>query len=419
MRHLLIIISIFCFVQVSAQSTNREVPRSLTIDLKFLSSDALEGRETGSSGEIAAGNFLIQRFQDMRLEPMGEDGKWTQTFSFKPKPPVQKHGSGDTATLGMGVVKEIHGRNIIGYMDNGQENTIVIGAHYDHLGWGADNSLHTGEKEIHNGADDNASGVGAMLMLIEKLQGKNSNNNYLFMAFSGEEKGLWGSNYFTKNPTIDLSKVTYMLNMDMVGRLKAEKTLAVYGVGTSPLWMETLEKIDVDSINIVTTESGVGPSDHTSFYLVDIPVLHFFTGQHEDYHKPSDDYDKINFEGIVSVVDYIETLITLLNEEEKLEFTKTKDEKESKGDSFKVTLGVIPDYLHDGEGLKIDGTKEDRPAAKAGIIKGDILIQIDDKIIDGMMAYVECLGIYSPGDKSTLIVLRGEEKVELQVTWDK
>lgn len=419
MRHFLIIISIFCFVQVGAQVPNREVPRTLTIDLKFLASDALEGRETGSAGEIAAGNYLIQRFQDMNLKPMGENGEWTQEFSFKPKPPVQKHGSGDTATLGMGVVREIHGRNIIGYMDNGKENTIVIGAHYDHLGWGGDNSLHSGEKAIHNGADDNASGVGAMLMLVEKLQEKNANNNYLFMAFSGEEKGLWGSNYFTKNPTIDLTKVTYMLNMDMVGRLKAERTLAVYGVGTSPIWMETLDKIDVDSINIVTTESGVGPSDHTSFYLADIPVLHFFTGQHEDYHKPSDDYDKINFEGIVSVVDYIETLITLLNEEEKLEFTKTKDEKESKGDGFNVTLGVIPDYLHDGEGLKIDGTKEDRPAAKAGIIKGDVLIQIDDKKIDGMMAYVECLGIYNPGDKSTLIVLRDGKEIELQVVWNK
>ncbi|MEP7169027.1 MAG: M20/M25/M40 family metallo-hydrolase, partial [Bacteroidota bacterium] len=192
---------------------------------------------------------------------------------------------------------EATGHNIIGYIDNKAINTIVIGAHYDHLGYGGEGSLYRGAPTIHNGADDNASGDAALIELARILKNSNDkSNNYLFIAFSGEEKGLLGSNYFVKHPTIDLKKVDYMINMDMVGRMKKdEHTLQVLGVGTSPEWKEVVEKINIDSVKIKEAESGVGPSDHTSFYLADIPVLHFFTGSHEDYHKPSDDEDKINY----------------------------------------------------------------------------------------------------------------------------
>ncbi|MDH5297238.1 MAG: M28 family peptidase, partial [Nitrospirota bacterium] len=307
---------------------------SLSSNLGFLASDDLEGRATGSAGEIKAGNFIADRFKSEGLAAAGENGSYFQSFTFKPKTAAQIHGTGDSATLGMALVKEITGRNVIGFMDNGAATTVVIGAHYDHLGWGDENSLWAGEKAIHNGADDNASGVSVLIDLASSLKGKYTHNNYLFMAFSGEEKGLWGSNYFCKNPTIDLGKVNYMLNMDMVGRLNAEKTLAINGVGTSPAWMKILPEIKVDGIQIVTTESGVGPSDHTSFYLHDIPVLHFFTGQHEDYHKPTDDIEKINFEGMRSVEGFIMDVIRRLDNQGKIAFTKTKDEQESTKSDF-------------------------------------------------------------------------------------
>jgi len=172
---------------------------------------------------------------------------------------------------------------VLGYINNNANKTIVIGAHYDHLGHGSQGSLHRGEeKEIHNGADDNASGVAVMLNLASKLKETNKGNNYLFMAFSGEEMGLLGSNYFVKNATIHIDSINYMLNMDMVGRLKADSTLAVFGTGTSPIFKQTISANN-SKFKIIEKESGVGPSDHTSFYLNDIPVLHFFTGQHEDY----------------------------------------------------------------------------------------------------------------------------------------
>jgi Zn-dependent M28 family amino/carboxypeptidase len=318
----------------------------------------------------------------------------------------------------MGVVKEIRGNNVVAFLDKGSENTVVIGAHYDHLGMGSESSLHRGEAQVHNGADDNASGVAVMVELAERLKNQPSTNNYLFIAFSGEEKGLWGSNYYCKNPTYPLEKVNYMINMDMVGRLKEERTLAINGVGTSPAWMPALEGIAIDSIEIVTTESGVGPSDHTSFYLQDIPVLHFFTGQHEDYHKPSDDVEKINVEGMLSVTDYISELIVALDDDGKLEFTKTKDQDNDDTPRFTVTLGVIPDYLFSGNGMRIDGVSEGKVAEKAGIQKGDVVIQMGDVEVTDMMSYMDGLGKYTSGDSASVTVQRGEEQLQFDIVFE-
>ena len=159
----------------------------------------------------------------------------------------------------------------------------------------------------------------------------------------GEELGLLGSNYFVKNPTIDIKTVNYMINMDMVGRLNNERSLAIYGLGTSPIFKQTIKSNNED-FKIIENESGVGPSDHTSFYLQDIPVLHFFTGQHSDYHKPSDDSNLINYFGMELISNYIYSIISDLDDNGKLSFKKTKNESQDVP-RFKVTLGVIPDYL--------------------------------------------------------------------------
>lgn len=311
------------------------------------------------------------------------------------------------------------GHNVIGYIDNHAENIIVIGAHYDHLGFGGHESLYRGERAIHNGADDNASGTSALIELARKLKGSSLNKyNYMFIAFSGEEKGLLGSNYFVKNPTIDLKKVNYMLNMDMVGRLKpTDHVLLINGAGTSPSWDSLLNNIKVDSLRIKTTASGVGPSDHTSFYLEGIPVLHFFSGTHSDYHKPSDDEPLINYNGMVSIFHFMYELIEQTNNLPKLAFTKTNDSNNEDAPRFKVTLGVVPDYAFEGSGMRIDGVTEGRPAAAAGLLKGDVVIQMGEEKVADMMSYMKALSKFKKGDKVKVKVLRGNEVVEKEVTF--
>lgn len=385
---------------------------SMNEDVSVLANDSLNGRKTGSEGEKKAAKYIAKRFADLGLQPKGTDG-YFQKFTFKAnKNPHQeaeftseKNDSTETA------------ENVIAFLDNKVENTVVIGAHYDHLGMGGEGSLYREGNAIHNGADDNASGVAMMIHLADSLQKTTSpkNNNYLFIAFSGEEEGLLGSNYFVKNPTIDTKKVTYMLNMDMVGRLNSEKTLAVYGLGTSPIFKQTVNA-NAGNLKIVENESGVGPSDHTSFYLADIPVLHFFTGQHEDYHKPSDDTEKVNFEGMEMVSNYIFSIIKDLDSQKKLPFRKTKNESEAVPD-FKVTLGVVPDYLFSGKGMRIDGISEDRPAQKAGLQKGDVVVKMGEFEVTDMMSYMKSLSKFEKGQTAKVTIDRSGELKEVEVTF--
>jgi hypothetical protein len=312
------------------------------------------------------------------------------------------------------------GHNVLAYIDNHSSHIIIIGAHYDHLGYGGEESLYRGDPQIHNGADDNASGTAALIELAHYFKNsKDTNNNYLFIAFSGEEKGLLGSNYFIKHPTIDLSSVTCMLNMDMVGRLKPEQqTLIINGVGTSPAWKDLMKNIEIDSMKIKTTESGVGPSDHTSFYLDSIPVLHFFSGTHSDYHKPSDDEPLINYDGETKIIRYMIQLIEKIDKKnEKLLFTKTNDSNNDDAPRFKVTLGVVPDYAFDGEGMRIDGVTDGKPASKAGLLKGDVVIQLGENKVTDMMSYMKALGKFSKGDKTKVKVKRDKEDKEFDITF--
>ena len=392
---------------------NQPVPENnLKADVEFLASDELQGRQTGSEGEKKAADYIAQRFDDLGLEEKGTNG-YFQDFKFTPKTDPHSEASFTESEDSRTVI----GRNVLGYIDNKAERTIVIGAHYDHLGYGdLGGSLFRGEeKEIHNGADDNASGVAVMLNLAYRLRDHNKNNNYLFMAFSGEELGLLGSNFFVKNSTVPVDKINYMFNMDMVGRLTNEKTLAIYGTGTSPLFKQTVMSNN-ETFKIIENESGVGPSDHTSFYLGDIPVLHFFTGQHSDYHKPTDDADKLNYEGMQLISDYIFTLISDLDNNGKLAFRKTASD-ETETPRFKVTLGVIPDYLFDGEGMRIDGVSEDKPAQKAGLQKGDVVVALGDYDVKHMMGYMQALSKFEEGNSTTVKVKRGDQVVSVEVTF--
>lgn len=375
-------------------------------DVAFLSSDLTQGRMTGTDGERLSSRYIAERYAQIGLTPKGEQGYY-QTFTFKaPSNPHDTKGEGEEKTC----------TNVVGFLDNGAINTIIIGAHYDHLGLGGSGSgsLSTEVDEIHNGADDNASGVAALLYIAEQLsKGKDKKNNYLFIAFSGEELGLFGSKHYADNPTIDLATANYMINMDMVGRL--DSVLVINGVGTSPSWNTSLDKVKTKGFTITTTESGVGPSDHTSFYRKDIPSIHFFTGQHKDYHKPTDDADLVNHEGIQQVGDYILALIHELNGQDKLAFTKTKDTDSRKAASFKVTLGVMPDYTFQGEGMRIDGVMDDRPAQKAGLEDGDIILQIGETPVGNIYDYMGALSNYSKGKKAIVKIKRKDQILEKEV----
>jgi len=386
--------------------TDEELFTSLKKDVYFLAADDLGGRAIGTTGEQKAAEYLAQEFEKLGLTPMGTDGFFQEFTVSKPSNP---HEEAVIGTDGAGVT----GRNVVAFSDKKADKTIVIGAHFDHLGMGGQGSLHRGDSAIHNGADDNASGTAALLALAKIFKYETLKSNILFIAFSGEENGLWGSNYFVKNPTIDLKTVNYMINMDMVGRLNAEKSLAVHGVGTSPSFPPVLDPINADSLKLVPSESGVGPSDHTSFYLQDLPVLHFFTGQHADYHKPSDDADKINYEGLVQVVRYISRLIAGLDAEPKLAFTKTKDSSDSP--RFTVSMGVVPDYLYDGKGMRVDGVSEGKPAQAAGLMKGDIVIQLGDSTITDMMGYMRALSVFKKGDSTQVVLERAGQKISTKV----
>ena len=409
----LIIIAIFaCFAY--AQSNTIGLMQA-KVDVVYLSSDLLGGRNTASEGEHLAAEYIIHRFKEIGLQPAGLHDAWLYPFNFK-----EKNNPHDTSSVND--APTMTGYNVLAKLDHGANNTVIIGAHYDHLGMGGtgSGSLAANEIAIHNGADDNASGVAALLAIAEKLKNNplSKNNNYLFIAFSGEEKGLYGSNAYSKDATFDASKYNYMINLDMVGRLNPERSIAVGGVGTSPSWKPMFENNTMlNGFKIASTESGQGPSDHTSFYLRGIPVLHFFTGQHKDYHKPSDDAPLINYDGLLSVADLVVYVIEQKNNEGKLAFTKTNDDSGKRSTSFKVTMGIMPDYLYQDGGIRLDGVTDGKPASLAGLKAGDIVYKIGDAQIKDMTSYMEVLGKHEKGDKVKVEFKRDGKIQNLELTF--
>ena len=381
----------------STDNKRDEITNRMIAEVTYLASDELEGRETGTDSEKLAADYISLKFKEYNLIEKGQEG-FLQYFDaiIKENPHSQT------------VRRKITGINVVGYTDNDQQETIIIGAHYDHLGYGNFGSLYDGEPAVHNGADDNASGVSILINLANSLRDI-KDYNYLFIAFSGEEHGLFGSSYYAKNPTISLDNVRFMINFDMVGRLNNDNTLAINGIGTSSKWNDLINNANNFDFKLKTTESGVGPSDHTSFYLQDMPVIHFFTGQHEDYHKPSDDVDKINFEGMYKIHEYVKEIILQSTKIDDFDFQKTKSDTTT-APRFKVTLGVMPDYLFDGEGMRIDGISKEKTAEKFGILKGDIVIKIGDIKVHNMMDYMTGLSKFEKGD-STIVKLNREEEI--------
>lgn len=381
----------------------------------ILASDKFQGRGTGEKGEAKSANYIAKELKKLKLKPKGTK-KYFQPFSFNLKlmNPDDPHGP-------MVDKGEIKGKNVIGWVDNAAQNTVIIGAHYDHLGEGELGGSREANplEKIHHGADDNASGVAAMLELARYLQTNNriEEHNYLFIFFSGEEQGLQGSKYWSENPTVPLQNIHYMINMDMVGRLDSvTRKLVIHGVGTNPEFGAHLNASNKSSLSLVFDSTGVGPSDFTSFYRKDIPVLGFFTGQHADYHKESDTPEKINYKGEKDVIDLIINLVDRLDTMPKLEFQKTKEQQMGRT-KFKVTMGIMPDYTFSGTGVKVDGVSDDKPAFKAGIKAGDIILKVGEMEIKDMADYMKLLGSLEPGDQREVVLKRGDEQITLSITF--
>ena len=308
------------------------------------------------------------------------------------------------------------GYNIIGYIHNNKRKTVVLGAHYDHLGMGGENSLYKGPAAIHNGADDNGSGTTLLLEAMRYYaQRQDTNYNYLIQFYSAEELGLIGSKYWANNPTFPLKEVEYMINSDMVGRLR-DNRLQLSGTGTAVEWDEILDT-PIHGLDIKKDPAGVGPSDQTSFYYKDLPVLHLFTGTHDDYHKPTDDADKINYKGMAKLASLIYTITARTAYYENVTFQKTTSSEQKTTPNFSVTLGVVPDYLFGGPGLRIDGATEGRPAANAGLKAGDVIMKIGAIAIDDIYAYMTALGAFKKGDTTALVYVRDGEEVETEITF--
>ncbi len=320
---------------------------------------------------------------------------------------------------------ESKGLNVAGYLQGSdpvlKNEYVIIGAHFDHLGYGETGSLYRGkDKQIHNGADDNASGTTGVLELAEKFSSEKDKlkRSVIFVAFSGEELGLLGSNYFAQNLPVPTKNVAAMINMDMIGRLNEEQSLMVYGAGTSKIWKEMLNNFNKDyNFKLAFNDEGFGPSDHTSFYSKEIPVLFFWTGTHSDYHRPSDDAETINNSGeekvlkyVYQVADYIDNLDT------KPDYVNIPRKDMGTGStSFKVYIGTTPDFGAQVDGYKISGVTEGSPAQKAGMKAGDIIIDFGGKKISNIYDYMYAMNEYAPGDKVDIVVLRGEEKLTLKL----
>jgi Tol biopolymer transport system component len=379
--------------------------------ISYLASDELGGRLAGSPNEKMAADYLSKQLKALGLKPY--NGKnFIQKFDYK-----LKLNPKDSLAI-----TNIEAHNVVGYLDNKASKTIVIGAHYDHLGLNEhNNSTKPNSKgEIHNGADDNASGVAGVLELARMLTTNKEieKANYIFALFSGEEDGLQGSKFMTETIKTAYPNVITMINMDMIGKLNASKDLLVGGIGTSPEFKKLVERNKPAGCNVTLDESGVGPTDHTSFYLKDISVLNFFTGTHTDYHKPSDDEDKINYTGVKNIVEYVFKVAHDIADLDKVEFTKTKVNAGKTRPKYKVTMGIMPDYTEHPDGLHVDGVTENRPAQKAGIMEGDVITKIGTTPIKDVYNYMDSLAKINPGDEVEVVFTRNGESKTVKIKFD-
>ncbi len=398
--------------RLGAQSATERVGR----DIRYLADDRREGRGIGTAGLDSAAAYIAAAFAQIGLTPAGDSG-FFQPFTVDSSAPAAAHAP----------VAGAHGKNVVALLPGTgtlANQTIVIGAHYDHLGRGGFGAMDAPESTgvIHNGADDNASGTVALMEIARRLKTERASNQrtIVFVAFSGEELGLLGSTYYVKHPVRPLETTYAMLNLDMVGRL-GDRKLAVFGTETAKEFPSLLDSVTTrDQMPVTGTGDGYGSSDHESFYTQNIPVLHFFSGMHQDYHRTTDDWQKIDLPGLVRVAqvagDVAERLATRTA---PLTYVKVEARRPVAGGGYGAYLGTIPDMTESPGGVLLSGVRAGSPAEEAGLKGGDILIQLGNHQIKNLYDMTDALNAYQPGDTVVLVFLRDGQRTETKATLRK
>jgi hypothetical protein len=328
------------------------------------------------------------------------------------------------ATVGLSVDvtrRAVPAYNVVGVIEGNdpklKREYIVIGAHYDHLGHGGESSLAPNSSDIHHGADDNASGTAGLLELarIFSSQRGQLRRSLIFVAFSAEESGLIGSKAYVNNPAAPLADTVAMINLDMIGRMRENK-LSVGGIGTSPEFRKLVESLN-NGFTLQLSEDGFGPSDHSSFYAKQIPVLFFFSGTHEDYHKPSDTADKINYEGEAKIVGFVAEIARAIDRgDARPTYAVARSQSSGRATGFRVYLGTVPNYAESNDGMLLDAVRDDSPAAKAGLKAGDKIIKLAGREIKNVYDYTYALGEMKPDQEYEVEVARGGERLKMKLT---
>ncbi len=412
-------------VQCSPEQAESELsdeirPSDIQTHITFLASDELAGRETGTAGEAKAAGYIADHFNRFGLRPAGDENTYFQEFRVNMSALNNPHRS-DTSQAGVTFPDEERvTRNVVAAIEgtDDPDTYIILGAHYDHLGTGKFGSLYNRDTtSIHNGADDNASGTAGLLELAHYFSNNPPKRSLLFIAFSGEEMGLLGSAHYAENPTIPLNQSIAMINMDMIGRLNDK--LLIFGTGSSPGWDSLLTAANTDSLHIETIPDGTGASDHTSFYNKQIPVLHYFTDTHADYHRPSDDPEYINASGQDRVLEHVKRVVISLQtvSKDRLSYSEAPQTRSRDMTLSGVTMGVTPDYGYSGKGMRITGISSGGPAERAGLKSGDVIIRLADTGLEDIYSYMNVLNTLEEGQQTTVTVLRDGREQTLDITF--
>lgn len=377
--------------------------------ITWLADEERGGRLAATIDEAETANYISEHFLQYGLLPAGDNGRYIQQFTLE-GPMVQA----------MELDNQVS-RNVIGLIE-GEEfpnRYIIIGAHYDGQGMGGPISMNmNSEPELHNSADDNASGTAGLFYLAREFAEDPPQSSILIVAFSGEELGLIGSKHFVDEMEISSDSVLAMINLDMIGRLDNNE-LDIFGTGTSSRWEEILSSVETDSLDITTTPGGMGASDHASFYQAEIPVLHYFTGPHGQYHRETDTADLINYTGMERVLEHVEGVVRTLDSmsPSEIDFQESTDPRSDVRVRDGPTLGVMPDYTYSDGGFRIEQVRPDGTADTAGFRDGDIIIEMDGKEVTDIYDYMEVLNTLESGDTISITILRNDEEMELEATF--
>ena len=399
----------------AAVATQAPATRRLLDDVKYLSDDRLTGRMTGTPGADSAAAYIARRFAEAGLSQPAAG--WFQDFVVAAGAPAAHHAAAE----------ELRGRNVVGVL-RGRDRTlraeaVIVGAHYDHLGIGGPFALDPDSTgSVHNGADDNASGVAALLEIARTLRGRPPARTIVFVAFAGEELGLLGSSYYVKHPVVPLARSIAMVNLDMVGRLR-NNHLIVYGTATAKEFPALLDSLDrTAGFDIKHQGDGYGPSDQSSFYAAKRPVLHFFTNLHEDYHRSTDDWPKINADGLKRVADFAAAVIgALADRRQPLTFVEIPVRAHAGAGpaltpGYGAYLGTVPDMSDNPGGVRLTAVRASSPAERAGLRGDDIITRIGDMDVPDLQAMTDALRAHKPGDVVDIVVRRGDSTVTVRAT---